>query len=81
MLTKKDLETKNLAESIETTITVKRDRTSFASWLFFIGSSIFLIDGFLELTEGVSIHVLLHLSASVLFTIGSALFIPQDENS
>ncbi len=81
MLTKKDLETKNSAESKETIITADRDRTSFVSWLFLIGSLIFLIDGFLELTESASVHALFHLSASVLFTVGSALFIPQGENN
>ena len=54
-----------------------RDNTFLISWLFLIGSLIFLFDGFIELTEGLSIRVLLHITASVLFTIASALFIPR----
>ena len=62
-------------------ITSDSDRASLASWLFLVGSLIFLADGFLELAEGISIHALLHLSASFLFTIGSALFIPHSKNN
>ena len=74
----------NLARSIRMVITLGTlgsDRTSLVSWLFLVGSLIFLADGFLELSESISIHALLHLTASVLFTIGSALFIPQGENN
>ena len=53
------------------------DNTFLISWLFLIGSLIFLFDGFIELTEGLSIHVLFHITASVVFTIASALFIPK----
>ena len=52
---------------------------SIVSWLFLIGSLMFLFDGFLELTEGISIHVVLHIVSSFLFTIGSILFIPTDK--
>ncbi len=52
------------------------DREYLVSWLFLIGSLMFLFDGFLELTEGISIHVVIHIVASILFTIGSVLFIP-----
>ena len=76
MLSPKNPKNNDLARSIKTAITLDSDCTSSASWLFFIGSLIFLGDGFLEITEGISIHALLHLSASVLFTVGSALFIP-----
>ena len=51
-------------------------REYLVSWLFLIGSLMFLFDGFLELTEGISIHVVIHIVASILFTIGSVLFIP-----
>jgi hypothetical protein len=51
------------------------DRTWLASWLFLIGSSIFILDGILELTEGISIHAIFHNSASWLFTIGSIFFL------
>ena len=56
------------------------DSESIVSWLFLIGSLMFLFDGFLELTEGISIHVVLHIVSSFLFTIGSVLFIPTDKN-
>ena len=68
----------NLANSIKTAITLESNRTSLVSWLFLVGSLIFLADGFLEISEGISIHALLHLTASVLFTVGSALFIPHE---
>ncbi|VEP14575.1 conserved hypothetical protein [Hyella patelloides LEGE 07179] len=57
------------------------DRDSLVSWLFLIGSLMFLFDGLIELTEGISIHVFLHLPASVVFVVGSYLFMPTDENS
>lgn len=56
------------------------NRKSLGSRLFLVGSLLFLFDGFLELTEGISIHVVLHIVASVLFTIGSVVFIPTDES-
>ncbi|MEB3357064.1 MAG: hypothetical protein VKK04_10075 [Synechococcales bacterium] len=43
-----------------------------------MGSLIFQADALLELTEGFSIHVVLHLSASLLFTVGSILFVIHD---
>ncbi|MDJ0594405.1 MAG: hypothetical protein QNJ72_31260 [Pleurocapsa sp. MO_226.B13] len=57
----------------------KAYREYLVSWLFLIGSLMFLFDGFLELTEGISIHVVIHLVASILFTIGSVLFIPTNK--
>lgn len=56
-------------------------RESSVSWLFLIGSLMFLFDGILELTESISIHGLIHLSASILFTIGSILFIPTEQKN
>ncbi|MFM7425843.1 MAG: hypothetical protein ACKO7W_12780 [Elainella sp.] len=56
---------------------------TFVSWLFLIGSLIFQLDALLELTEswsqGLNLHVLFHLSASLLFTVGSLLFVIQDQ--
>ena len=57
------------------------DRSSLISWLFLVGSLMFLFDGLIELTEGISIHVLFHLPASVMFVVGSYLFMPTDKNS
>ena len=54
-------------------------REYLVSWLFLIGSLMFLFDGFLELIEGISIHVVIHIFASILFTIGSVLFIPKNQ--
>ena len=71
----KNIPGNNLTKSTETVIAGDRDSRVLVSWLFLVGSLIFVVDGFLELTEGVSIHALLHLSASLLFTIGSILFI------
>lgn len=51
---------------------------TLVSWLFLIGSLIFQVDAILELTEGISTHVILHLLASFLFTIGSILFVVHD---
>ncbi len=69
-------------QTTQTTATEKVERgidlISFVSWLFLIGSLIFQIDAILELTEGISLHVVLHLSASLLFTIGSILFVVHD---
>ena len=81
MMLDKKIPGNDLTKSTETVIAaVDRDLNALVSWLFLIGSLIFLVDGFLELTEGISIHALLHLSASFLFTIGSILFIPRQHN-
>lgn len=63
----------------EVTEEKNRYRESLVSWLFLIGSLMFLFDGIVELTEGISIHGVIHLSASILFTIGSVLFIPTNK--
>jgi hypothetical protein len=60
------------------TATQKADLMSLVSWLFLIGSLIFQLDAILELTEGISLHVAFHLSASLLFTLGSILFVVHD---
>ena len=52
------------------------NREYLVSWLFLIGSLMFLLDSFLEVIEGISIHVVIHIVSSILFTIGSLLFIP-----
>jgi hypothetical protein len=56
----------------------KINRETFVSWLFLIGSLMFVLDGILENMRGISFSSLLHLSASILFTIGSVLFIPSN---
>ncbi len=59
----------------------KISREAFVSWLFLIGSLMFVLDAVLENMRGVSFSSLLHLLASILFTIGSILFIPNDSQS
>jgi len=53
------------------------DRASLASWLFLIGSLMFVFDATLEITKGVTLSAVLHFSASIIFTIGSILFMPD----
>lgn len=56
----------------------KFSREAFVSWLFLIGSLMFVLDAILENMRSISFSSLLHLLASILFTIGSVLFIPTD---
>ncbi|MBD2306358.1 hypothetical protein H6G17_12640 [Chroococcidiopsis sp. FACHB-1243] len=55
----------------------QRDRGSVASWLFLIGSLMFVFDAILEISKGVTLSAVLHFSASIIFTIGSILFMPD----
>lgn len=55
------------------------DREFLVSWLFLVGSVMFTLDAVIENLRGISFSSLLHLSASILFTIGSALFIPSNQ--
>jgi len=57
----------------------KIDRESLVSWLFLIGSLIFTLDAILENVKGTSFSSLLHISASILFTVGSVLFMPNHQ--
>jgi hypothetical protein len=54
-----------------------KDYTLVVSWLFLIGSLLFLLDSSFEIAEGISIHSVIHELASLLFTVGSVLFIPK----
>ncbi|MEM7591659.1 MAG: hypothetical protein AAF383_09105 [Cyanobacteria bacterium P01_A01_bin.83] len=65
----------------ESESTTSLDREAFVSWLFLVGSLMFLVDGFIELREGISVHALIHLVASILFVVGSVLFIPTGKKS
>jgi len=70
----------NAAKPSETTKAGKGiDRFLIISWLFLIGSLIFTLDSGFEFVEGISLHSICHLSASLAFTIGSALFIPNTQ--
>ncbi|MEL7242788.1 MAG: hypothetical protein AAGM40_10630 [Cyanobacteria bacterium J06573_2] len=68
-------ETTNKVNKIE----IKMDNTALVSWLFLFGSLLFMFDGILENIEAISIHSIIHLSASLLFTIGSILFLPRNK--
>lgn len=52
-------------------------RLLIASWLFLIGSSIFMIDAAFEMANRFSSTSLLHLSEGVLFLVGSIFFMPD----
>ena len=65
-------ETRNKTNKTEN----KVDSAALVSWLFLIGSLLFVLDSGLEIIEGISLHSIIHLSASLLFTIGSILFLP-----
>lgn len=56
-------------------------RILIASWLFLIGSGLFLIDSMFEMIQHFSPMSLLHLSEGVLFLIGSIFFMPSPKNS
>ncbi|MEP0913866.1 hypothetical protein [Leptolyngbya sp. FACHB-711] len=56
-------------------------RILIASWLFLIGSSLFLIDSMFEAAQHFSFMSLLHLSEGVLFLIGSIFFMPSSSSS
>jgi len=57
----------------------KIDSAALVSWLFLIGSLLFVLDSGLEIIEDISLHSIIHLSASLLFTIGSILFLPRNQ--
>ncbi len=65
MSSPKNPQNKDLAESVERAIILNSNRTSLVSWLFLVGSLIFLADGFLEKNESISIHALLDLTIAI----------------
>jgi hypothetical protein len=52
-----------------------------ASWLFLIGSSLFLTDSIFEVAQHVSLMSLLHVSEGILFLMGSIFFMPSSSSS
>ena len=56
-------------------------RILIASWLFLIGSSLFLLDSMFEIAQHFSPMSLLHLSEGVLFLIGSIFFMSSSSGS
>ncbi|MGF1525154.1 MAG: hypothetical protein ACFBSF_22745 [Leptolyngbyaceae cyanobacterium] len=55
-------------------------RLFLASWLFLIGSGLFLIDAVSEITDHVSVMSFMHLSEGVLFLTGSIFFMPEQNS-
>lgn len=51
-------------------------RIWIASWLFLIGSGLFMIDAVSEIVSQWSLMSLLHLSEGGLFLVGSLFFMP-----
>ena len=52
-------------------------RVLIASWLFLIGSGLFMIDAISEIAVRFSLMSLTHLSEGVLFLVGSLFFMPD----
>lgn len=52
-------------------------RLLIASWMFLIGSSLFMIEAVSEIISHFSMMSLLHLSEGVLFLVGSIFFMPK----
>lgn len=56
-------------------------RMLIASWLFLVGSSLFLIDSLFEVAQHFSPMSLLHVSEGILFLVGSLFFMPSSSSS
>jgi hypothetical protein len=56
-------------------------RTLIASWLFLIGSALFMMDAISEIVNHFSPAALVHLSEGVLFVVGSLFFMPASSDS
>ncbi|MGF1480807.1 MAG: hypothetical protein ACFB4I_15205 [Cyanophyceae cyanobacterium] len=56
-----------------------KKRLLIASWLFLIGSGLFVIDAIAEITHQFSPMSLVHLSEGVLFLVGSIFFMPNTQ--
>ena len=54
-------------------------RTLMASWLFLIGSGLFMVDAISEIASHFSPISLLHLSEGALFLLGSIFLMPIAE--
>jgi hypothetical protein len=57
----------------------KIDSAALVSWLFLLGSLLFMLDAGLEIFENISVHSTIHISASLLFTVGSIFFLPRNQ--
>jgi hypothetical protein len=52
-------------------------RMVIASWLFLVGSGLFMVDAIAEIAEHVTLASLRHLLEGVLFLVGSLLLMPD----
>jgi hypothetical protein len=52
-------------------------RILIASWLFLIGSGLFMVDAIAEIAERFSLASLRHLSEGIVFFVGSLLLMPE----
>ena len=52
-------------------------RILIASWLFLIGSGLFMIDALSEIAAQFSLMSITHLSEGILFLVGSLFFMPD----
>jgi predicted membrane channel-forming protein YqfA (hemolysin III family) len=52
-------------------------RTAIASWMFLIGSGLFMVDAIDEIVTHFSTMSILHFSEGVLFLVGSIFFMPD----
>ena len=55
-------------------------RILIASWLFLIGSGLFMIDAMSEVVVRFSLMSLTHLTEGALFLVGSLFFIPATQS-
>jgi len=68
-------------EKITNKISKMLEREFLVAFLFLVGSILFFFDGLIQLAEGISIHAVLLLPASLMFVVGSYLFMPTDKNN
>lgn len=52
-------------------------RILIASWLFLIGSGLFMMDAISEIANHLSLMALMHVSEGALFLVGSIFFMPE----
>ncbi|HEY9644843.1 MAG TPA: hypothetical protein V6C88_00660 [Chroococcidiopsis sp.] len=62
----------------DSTSNPSKRRAVVAGWLFLLGSLIFVVNSAITLTQAPSLEVGSQLVASVMFAVGSALFIPHE---
>lgn len=56
-------------------------RILIASWLFLIGSALFMADAISENIDHISLMSFTHLSEGILFLVGSMFFMPEQNSN